>query len=104
MSTLPIPLPCSWSGRTLTLTGHFAVVSGPWVNPPHGRGPRDQVTALVNRGTCCLLSDMVRHEVVVEPDGTVDVGTYPEGKMLADLEFHNKICCNILTLKGSDDK
>ena len=32
----------------------------------------------------CLLSDMVRHEVVVEPDGTVDVDTDPEGKVLAD--------------------
>ena len=51
MSTLPILLPCSWSGRTLTLIGHFAVVSGPWVNPRHGRGPRYQVTALANRGT-----------------------------------------------------
>ena len=40
----------------------------------------------------CLLSDMVRHEEVVEPDGTVDVDTDPEGKMLADLEFQNKVC------------
>ena len=39
----------------------------------------------------CLLSDMVRHEVVVEPDGNVDGDTYPEGKMLADLEFQNKV-------------
>ena len=42
MSTLPIPMPCSWSIRTLTLRGHLAVISGPWVNPRHGRGPRDQ--------------------------------------------------------------
>ena len=48
----------------------------------------------------CLLSDMVRHDVVVEPDGTVDVDTDPEGKMLADLEFQNKVCCNMLALKG----
>ena len=50
---LTIPLPCSWSCRTLilTLNGHLAVISGPWVNPRHGRGPRDQVTALANRGT-----------------------------------------------------
>ena len=51
MSTLPIPLPCLWSGRTITLKGDFAVVSGPWVNLRHGHGPRDQVTALANRGT-----------------------------------------------------
>ena len=31
--------------------GERAVISGPWVNPRHGRGPRDQVTALANRGT-----------------------------------------------------
>ena len=47
----------------------------------------------------CFLSDMVRHEVVVEPDGTVDVDTDPEGKMLAELEFQNKVYCNMLTLK-----
>ena len=35
----------------LTLRGDLAVISGPWVNPRHGRGPRYQVTALVNRGT-----------------------------------------------------
>ena len=34
----------------------------------------------------CLLSDMVRHEVVVESYGTVDVDTDPEDKMVADLE------------------
>ena len=52
----------------------------------------------------CLLYDMVRHEVLVEPDGTVDVDTDPEGKMVADLEFQNKVCYNILTLKGFDGK
>ena len=51
-----------------------------------------------------LLSDMVHHEVVVEPDGTVDVDTDPEVKMLADLEFQNKVCCNMSTLKGFDGK
>ena len=25
------------------------MISGPWVNPRHGRGQRDQVTALANR-------------------------------------------------------
>ena len=49
----------------------------------------------------CLLYDMVHHEVLVEPDGTVDVDTDPEGKMLADLEFQNKVCCNILILMAS---
>ena len=52
----------------------------------------------------CLLYDMVRNEVVVEPDGTVDVDTDPEGKMLAYLDFQNKLCCNMLTLKGFDGK
>ena len=52
----------------------------------------------------CLLSDIVRHEVVVEPDGTVDVDTDTEGKMLADLEFQIRVCCNMLTLKGFDGK
>ena len=27
------------------------MISGPWVNPRHGRGPRYQVTALANCGT-----------------------------------------------------
>ena len=52
----------------------------------------------------CLFSDMVRHEVLVEPDGTINVDIDPEGKMLADLEFQNKVCCNMLTLKGFDGK
>ena len=52
----------------------------------------------------CLLSDIVHHEVVFEPDGTVDIYTDPEGKILADLEFQNKACFNILTLKGFNGK
>ena len=52
----------------------------------------------------CLLYDMVHHEVVVEPDWTFGVGTDPEVKMLADLELQNKVCCNMLTLKGFDGK
>ena len=51
MSNLPIVLPCSWSVCIITLSGHLAVISSPWVNPRHRRGPRDQVTALANRGT-----------------------------------------------------
>ena len=51
MSTLPIPLPCLWSGRILTLRGHFALVYGPWVNLRHGRGPRAPVAVLANHGT-----------------------------------------------------
>ena len=47
---------------------------------------------------------MVHHEVVVEPDGTVDLDTDPEGKMLAYLEFQNNLCCNMLNLKGFDGK
>ena len=39
----------------------------------------------------CFLYDMVCHEVVVELYGTVDVDTDPEGKMLADLDFQNKV-------------
>ena len=27
------------------------MIDGPWVNPRHGRGPRDQVTSLGKRGT-----------------------------------------------------
>ena len=51
MSILPILLPCSWSGRTLTLKWHLAVVSGPWANLRHRRGPQYQVTALENQRT-----------------------------------------------------
>ena len=51
MSTLPITLLCSWSIHTLTLKGHLAVISGPWVNLHHGRGPWDQVAVLANHGT-----------------------------------------------------
>ena len=46
----------------------------------------------------------MRHEVVFEPDGTVDIDTDPEGKMLAELEFQNKACCNVLTLKVFNGK
>ena len=31
--------------------GQVAVIDGPWVNPRHGRGPWDQVTAHAKRGT-----------------------------------------------------
>ena len=51
MSTPLIPLPCSWSGRILTLRGLLALVCSPWVNPRHGRGPRSSVAAIANRGT-----------------------------------------------------
>ena len=51
MSTLPIPLLCSWSDHILTLRGHFALVCGPWVNPRHRRRPRALVAALANCGT-----------------------------------------------------
>ena len=68
MSTLLIPLPCSWYGRTLTLKRNFAVGSGSWVNLRHGHGPQDQVTALANRGTnlCQLISgELESHKYVL---------------------------------------
>ena len=34
-----------------TLIGHLEVIIGPWVNPRHGRGPWDQVTALAKGRT-----------------------------------------------------
>ena len=42
----------SWSGHTLI--GHVVVINGPWVNPRHGRGPQDQVTALAKSGTAVV--------------------------------------------------
>ena len=49
MSTLPIPLPCLLSGRTLTLKGilRWSVVRGPWVNPRHRRRPRAPVIFVI---------------------------------------------------------
>ena len=49
----PLPLPIPWSCFEVRShpIGQLAVIGGTWVNPHHGRGPRDQVTALENRGT-----------------------------------------------------
>ena len=38
------------------------MLGGPWVNLRHGRGPRDQVTALATRGT----EDEIHDDIVTE--------------------------------------
>ena len=66
MSTPPphsVAMLVSWSGRTLN--GQLAVVSGPWVNPRHGRGPRDQITALAKRGTVSSIYDFWFHKIYI---------------------------------------
>ena len=72
MSTLPIPLPCSWSGHILTLRGLFALVCGMWVNPRHGRGPRASVAALANRGTG---ENYIGEEIMISHGDTVSQGS-----------------------------
>jgi len=47
-----------------------------------------------------LQSNQVRHEVVVEVDGTVDVVTYPKENLLYNLEMENKMCFSVMTSKG----
>ena len=44
----------------------------------------------------------MRHEVVVEDDGTIDLDMDPQVVLLANLEPQNKTCCTILTSKGLD--
>ena len=76
MSTLPILLPCSYSGHTLTLKGIFAVVSGLWVNPRHRRGPRNQVTALANHGTS--LTDVDEESEEIDDKNREKIGSESE--------------------------
>ena len=47
----------SWYG--CTLVGKVAVIYSPWVNPHHGRGPWDQVTALAKRGTSYIFMSII---------------------------------------------
>jgi len=47
-------------------------------------------------------SDQVRHEVVVEGDGAIDVDTDPKANLLYNLEMENKMCCTVLISKGYD--
>lgn len=49
-----------------------------------------------------LLSDHVRHQVVVEEDGTIDLETDPKAQLLIQLENENKVCCSMLDRKGFD--
>ena len=49
-----------------------------------------------------LLSNQVRHEVVVEDNGTIDLESDPQVLLLANLELQNKTHCAILDSKGFD--
>ena len=45
---------------------------------------------------------MVRHQFVLKLDGAIDVDTDPEAKILMELEFQNKVCCDMLSSRGFD--
>ena len=49
-----------------------------------------------------LLADNVRHQVVVEEDGTIDHETDLEAQLLIQLQQTNNVCCSILNSKGFD--
>ena len=49
-----------------------------------------------------LLADDVRHQVVVEEDGTIDLETDSEAQLLIQLQQTNNVCCSILNSKGFD--
>ena len=49
-----------------------------------------------------LLSNQMRHEVVVEDDGTIDLVIDHQVVLLVNLELQNKTCCAILSMKGFD--
>ena len=49
-----------------------------------------------------LSSNQVRHEVVIEDNGTIDVDSDPQAVMLMNLELENKLCCSALSNKGFD--
>ena len=49
-----------------------------------------------------LLAEDVRHQVVIEEDGTIDVETDPEARLLIQLQQTNNLCCSILNSKGFD--
>ena len=49
-----------------------------------------------------LLSNQVRHELVVDNDGTIDPVTDHQVVLLTNLELLNKTCCTILSSKGFD--
>lgn len=48
----------------------------------------------------CLLSSSVRHEVVVDANGCVDVDVDPVATQLLALEEKNKMCCQVLQAMG----
>ena len=49
-----------------------------------------------------LQADNVRHQVVVEEDGTIDLETDPEAQLLIEIQQTNNLCCSILNSKGFD--
>ena len=49
-----------------------------------------------------LLADNVRHQVVLEEDGTIDLETDPEAHLLIQLQQSNNLCCFILNSNGFD--
>ena len=73
------------------------MVSGPWVNPHHGRGPQDQVTALANRRTGVL--DLARNvSKCYQP---------PNGKLISkdilDVIHDHKMERNLILIKKESD-
>jgi hypothetical protein len=50
----------------------------------------------------CLKSEGVRHELVVDENGVIDMDGNPTAVYLQSLEAHNKLCCDILLSNGFD--
>jgi len=49
-----------------------------------------------------LKSDQVRHKVVVEVNGSIDMDICPKINLIYNLEMENKMCYTVLTSKGHD--
>ena len=56
--------------------------------------------SVVSLTRSCLLYNQVRHQVVVEADGIINVDSDPEALQLADLAQDNVLLCNALSSKG----
>ena len=45
---------------------------------------------------------MVRHQVVRDSNGVIDVDADPHSELLLQVEVHNKFCCDLLLSRGFD--
>jgi predicted transglutaminase-like cysteine proteinase len=90
-----------------------------WVSLPGGRRFRDAFTETFSKERCLrawqkcgavpltrspLNSSKVRHEVVINADGSINKEADPETEMLLSIENRNQFACDYLTGLGFDGK